>query len=278
MARDIVDDRLVGALHLHVTDRTGFAQDRPRSHTAYQAGTINALMDGRFAGDATIGELLGHGDLGIGTVRHLAGELVVVDGEAHLVDGDGVVSAVEPDTPTPFAVVCRFAPAATGTVDGALDLAGLHAALDDLARDAPPVVAVRADGTFADLHLRSVHAQHPPYPTLAEVTAHQTEWRIAAAEGTVVGFRFPDEAAGIEVPGHHLHFLSSDRRTGGHVLGLRMLSGRLAVDGEDRLRLELPGDVSLDEPGVADRGAIARAEGGSVGGDEPDDGAAGNRG
>ena len=109
--------------------------------------------------------------------------------------------------------------------------------------------------------MRSVHAQHPPYPPLAEVTKHQTEWHLPAARGTVVGFRFPDSVAGVEVPGHHLHFLSDDKRHGGHVLDLTMLTGRVAVDGGEELHVELPKDVRLEVPGVADRAAIRAVEG-----------------
>ena len=49
-----------------------------------------------------------------------------------------------------------------------------------------PVVAVRIDGTFRDLRLRSVHAQREPYPPLREVVAHQTEWAVASDRGTGV--------------------------------------------------------------------------------------------
>lgn len=63
MARDLIDDRLLGALHLRALDRAGFDHDRATEHTAFQVGTLDALMAGRFDGDATIGELLAHDDL-----------------------------------------------------------------------------------------------------------------------------------------------------------------------------------------------------------------------
>ena len=89
MARDIIDDRLIGALHVRALTHRGFAHDPAVERVAFQVGTLDALIDGRFDGDTTIGELLAHGDLGLGTVQHLGGELVVLDGDAFVIDADG---------------------------------------------------------------------------------------------------------------------------------------------------------------------------------------------
>jgi len=242
-------------------NREAFRADSAGEHVAFQAGTLSSLMEGHFGGDATIGEVLEHGDLGIGTVQHLGGELVIVDGEAFVVDGNGVVSAVLPDTPTPFAVVCRFVPLGEVELAGPLGLGEVRDRLDAVVSEPLSVLAVRIDGEFADLGLRSVHAQQPPYPSLTEVTKHQTAWTVQSSHGTLVGFRFPDLAADLEVPGYHFHFISEDRTVGGHVLDLTLLSGHAAVDGGDDLHIELPADIGLGVPGVADRAAIRAAEG-----------------
>ncbi|MBV1893466.1 MAG: acetolactate decarboxylase [Ilumatobacteraceae bacterium] len=262
MTRDLIDDRLIGALHLRAMDRSAFANDSELSHTAFQVGTLNALMDGHFGGDATVGELLAHGDLGIGTIQHLDGEMIIVDGVAHVVDGSGNVHSVTNDVRTPFAVVCRFDPVAHTELSGPHDLAALHQHLDDLAPRHLSVLAIRVTGEFSDLRLRSVHGQRHPYPSLTEVTKHQTEWAVNSATGTVVGFRFPDAVAGVDVPGHHYHFISDDRTVGGHVLDITLLDGVAQVDGGDDLHVELPADVSLGDPSLADRAAIKAAEGG----------------
>ena len=61
MVRDIIDDRLVGALHIRAMDRGSFKSDPAVEHVAFQAGTLNALMDGHLGGDATVGEVLVNG-------------------------------------------------------------------------------------------------------------------------------------------------------------------------------------------------------------------------
>jgi acetolactate decarboxylase len=250
MARHVIDDRLIGALHVRALTRAGLLHERARAHEIVQTGTVAALMDGHYDGDLRIGEVLARADTGVGTVQHLDGELVVLDGRAFVARADGRVDEVPPETKTPFVVACRFVTAATRHLDRAHPLDALCAALDDLAPVGEPVVAVRVDGHFRDVRLRSVHAQRAPYPPLAEVVAHQTEWTVPEATGTIVGFRFPDGSSGIEVPGYHLHFLSDDRRRGGHVLGLVLEEGDLAVDGEHELHVEVPAGIRLGEPGA----------------------------
>lgn len=51
-------------------------------HTLFQTSLMAALLDGIYEDDMTVGELLGHGDFGIGTFNALDGEMVVVDGVA----------------------------------------------------------------------------------------------------------------------------------------------------------------------------------------------------
>jgi len=264
MARDIIDDRFIGALHLRALTHAGLEHDPAAEHTAVQAGTLDALMNGGYEGDTTLAELLRLGDLGLGTVQQLDGELIVFDGRAWSAGADGSVRELPLDTLTPFAVVTHFEATVTAALDGPLTLAALHERIDELAPTGSPVVAVRIDGEFSALSLRSVEKQTPPYKPLRDVVAHQTEWSVPSASGTLLGFRFPDATAGVEVPGYHLHFLSADRRVGGHVMNITVESGTLGIDPCDELHVELPDGVGLGVPGAADRAEIASLEGGTA--------------
>jgi hypothetical protein len=79
MAREVVGDQLIGALHVRALTRAGLHHDAHDGHTVVQTGTIAALLDGRYRGNVRLGELLEHGDLGIGT-EHLDGEITAVEG------------------------------------------------------------------------------------------------------------------------------------------------------------------------------------------------------
>jgi acetolactate decarboxylase len=60
--------------------------------------------------------------------------------------------------------------------------------------------------------------------------------------GTIVGFRIPGYLEGVNVPGYHMHFLTADRRAGGHVLAFRAERLRAAADVCSAVRVELPRD------------------------------------
>jgi acetolactate decarboxylase len=261
---DLIDGRLISGVHLSKARRAAFDATPAHGHEAWQVSSIQALMDGRYEGDLTLAELLAHGDLGLGTVQHLDGELVVVDGRCWQVTSEGTVIEPDPTMATPFAVVCRFAPGPPVTIDGPLDLAALSALLDALVPADEPVVAVRVDGRFRDVALRSVPRQHPPYPPLTEVVTHQTTWTVPELRGSLVGFRFPAGLQGIEVPGYHLHVLSDDRTAGGHVLDLVLEDGTALVDGAHDLHLEVPPgvDVTAVDRSAAAADAIRQVEGG----------------
>lgn len=262
----IVDAALARAAHLHVRrmTRREFDAEAPTDRVVHQTSSIQALLEGAFEGDLTFAELARHGDLGLGTVDHLDGEMVGLDGEFFQLRADGSVHRIDPSVRTPFAVVCRFRPGPPVELSGPLALAALTARLDALAPPEAAILAVRVDGSFTGLRLRSVPRQHRPYPSLAEVVAHQTEWELQAATGTLVGFRFPAEAQGIDVAGYHLHFLSDDRTRGGHLTACVLQHGRARLDASTELHLEVPAGVRVAaaDPSAAMSDEITAVEGG----------------
>jgi acetolactate decarboxylase len=195
-----------------------------------QVSVIDALMLGRYDGVMPIPEMLRHGDFGVGTLDHLDGELIVLDGRAYQVRGDGVVAEVASGRSTPFAVVTRFESDGEFSCPRADTLKVLDARLDVVLPQKNNFVAIRVDGRFASITLRSVHRQEPPYRPLAEVAESQSVWTHEGLSGTLVGVRCPAWVGGLNVPGYHWHFLTDDRKVGGHVLDCRFRGGRLRYD------------------------------------------------
>ena len=68
----------------------------------------------------------------------------------------------------------------------------------------------------------------------------QATFEFKNVTGTIAGFRSPDYAQGISVGGYHLHFITSDRTGGGHVLDLMSEDATLAIDHSSGLHVELP--------------------------------------
>ena len=241
-----IDTALVGALHVDYIGRRDLADDDPLHHTLFQTSTIDALLDGNYDGDVSFSELGERGDFGLGTLDALDGEMISLDGDFYQIKSDGVAYPIDRRTRTPFAVVTFFEPNLSRTL-GRTDLVGLCARVDRFF-DPNVCCAVRVDGHFEYVRTRSVPRQRKPYPPLVEVVKSQPVFELYDVRGSLVGFRFPDYAQGLNVAGYHFHFITADRRSGGHVLDCRLTSGKLRVDREADLRVELPSGVSLPVP------------------------------
>lgn len=251
----MLDERWIKSLHVETMRRADLHAEREH-HVLFQASTIGALLDGAYEGDLSFAELAEHGDLGLGTVNRLDGEMIALDGEFLRADVEGRIHRVAADERTPFAVVTMFEPTIEAEVESAggavLEHEELLEHLDALIGPAASSCAVRLDGRFELVRARSVPAQEPPYRPLTEVVAEQNVFELHEVEGTMVGFRFPAYVEGIEVAGYHLHFVDAARERGGHVLGSRAASGlRARLDPSDDLHVELPPAVDLGDPGLA---------------------------
>jgi acetolactate decarboxylase len=237
----MLDPHLLHALHVQAVRHAELpAGSEP--HELFQVSTIEALLHGAYDGDVTVAELTGRGDLGLGTFNALDGELVLADGILYRAAQDGSVHPAEPERRSPFALVTTFQPGVEIYLGVAQDVDAL---LSQVAPQSPSCTAVRIEGRFEHVRLRSVAPQRKPYPPLADVLADQSMFDENDIEGVIVGFCFPAHAGRLNLPGRHLHFLSSDRTRGGHVLSCRPAECVVRVDHEAEIEVELPPGVEL---------------------------------
>ncbi|HET8565304.1 MAG TPA: acetolactate decarboxylase [Solirubrobacterales bacterium] len=247
----MLDERWIRSLHVESMRLADLHEER-EPHVLFQASTIGALLEGAFEGDLSFAELAGHGDLGLGTLNHLDGEMIALDGEFFRADVAGNVTPVGSQERTPFAVVTSFEPTVDERLgDEELGHEELLERLDRLAPAGATTCAIRFDGRFALVRARSVPRQEPPYRPLTEVVADQHVFELHDVEGTMLGFRFPTYVEGIEVAGYHLHFISADRGRGGHVLDSRSRGLRARLDPSNDLHVELPPEIDLADPSLA---------------------------
>ncbi len=229
-------------------------------HELFQTSTIQALLDGAFDGDVTLTELLEHGDLGLGTLNGLDGELIVINGEVFKAELDCTLSRPDLQSRTPYAVVVPFAPGPPERISGPSGAATLERRLAEAEGPHTPA-AIRIDGRFEMIRVRSVPKQLPPYSPLAEAIEHEHVCDLHDVSGTMVGFRFPDGLGGIEIVGFHLHFACDQRLRGGHVLDYIVRDAIVRMDDVTELHVELPVAVDPPEPRrLLDQAALRRLE------------------
>ncbi|HEY1450152.1 MAG TPA: acetolactate decarboxylase [Solirubrobacteraceae bacterium] len=252
--------QFLGALDVELLRHRELHAEHP-AHELFQTSTVQELLAGSYDGDVTLAEILEHGDLGLGTLNGLDGELIVLDGEVWKAKLDCTLEQPAPSAKTPYAVVVPFSPSEPIALRGPLGEAELEAHLGERLAAAERPTAIRIDGRFAEVHVRSVPRQEPPYLPLAEVISQQHVSVLREVAGTMIGFCFPDALDGIEMVGAHLHFIDEQRTRGGHVLSYTLAEGTALLDHATALHVELPGAMPVPRHGAAlDQSALHRLE------------------
>lgn len=214
-----------------------------RHNSVYVSAPVNALVEGIYRENTTIAEIKAHGDFGLGTFNQLDGEMVVLDGRVYQLKADGRCHPVADEEQTPFACVTFFTPDSGEEVARPLDYGQLNELLDLLLPSKNMLYAIRIDGDFSYVRTRSVPRQES-YRPLVEVAREQPEFEFHEVSGTLAGFWTPAFMGALTVPGYHLHFLTADRGSGGHLLECRTRRVNIALQHVPTLEVGLP--VTLD--------------------------------
>ncbi len=207
-----------------------------------QVSTIDALMTGVYDGETTLAALLKEGDFGSGTFNSLDGEMVLLDGQVYRITGTGRVERPPLTTKVPFAAVTFFEADRKIPLAAGLTMPQFISETDRLLPTPNIFYAIKISGTFESVKTRSVPRQEKPYRPLAEVVKTQPEFNLKNVRGTMVGFRCPPYVKGINVPGYHLHFITADRKAGGHVLDFKAQKAIVEIDDTNEFFLMLPSD------------------------------------
>ncbi|MBN1774987.1 MAG: acetolactate decarboxylase [Clostridiales bacterium] len=213
----------------------------------YQVSTINALLAGYYDGQVSIEKLKEYGDTGIGTFADLDGEMIVLDGIVYRAKYDGTVKKAGDAESTPFAAVTFFDEDQILKNAAFTDLESLKQILDNQIQNPNLFYTFKITGEFSLIEVRSVPPQEKPYPPLTEVVKDQPTFTYENVKGTLVGFWCPAYVAGINVSGYHLHFISEDTATGGHLLDAASLSATIRVDQTPTFQMTLPEDSAFGD-------------------------------
>jgi Alpha-acetolactate decarboxylase len=105
----------------------------------------------------------------------------------------------------------------------------------------------RIDGEFKIVDARSesgYESMHVDLKTILGKT--QKAFQFEAIKGTLVCVYFPDYMDGINAAGWHLHFISEDRKHGGHIFDISMKSGRGQISKINSIEIKLPDESVFD--------------------------------
>ena len=231
-------------------------------HTIYQVSTSTALVQGVYQGCVTVGDVKTHGDFGLGTYDSLDGEGLMLEGEVWQALSDGSVVKPDDSATAPFWACTTFEADKTETLSAVASWDDLLSQLDTMRNSQNLFIAFRIDGQFDEIHYR-VACKASPGTDLVTATSHQAEFTLTGCDGTLMGFWTPTYAKTLNVPGYHLHLLTSDRQRGGHVLGIKARNLKVQMMNVNNVAIALPespdflkADLSADPTA-----ALSKAEG-----------------
>jgi acetolactate decarboxylase len=216
----------------------------------YQVSTLNALALGYTRTVVRVSDLLQNGDTGLGTFENCDGEMIVVDGHCYRAADDGSVSETPADLGVPFASVVflknqeLFAVGAVGNIDSLKALLNVkieeHFGLNSMHM-------VRIDGFFKKVNARSESGVKAHHIELKEILfERQKSFEFDHIAGSLVCLYYPDYMEGINAAGWHFHFVSDDKRFGGHVFDLSLEKGEVRMEKITSIELQLPREAAFD--------------------------------
>lgn len=216
----------------------------------FQVSTLHALAAGYTQGVITVQELEGLGNVGLGTFEGVDGEMIMLDGVCYRARQDGSVVRPDSNVGVPFASVASVRGGISFDLEGAL---GLDALKHELTCKADESFALNSmhialvSGTFDRVSARSESAYRADHITLKDMlAATQREFAFEKLDGTLVCVYHPDYMDGINAPGWHVHFLSKDRKWGGHVFDVSLARGSAVMHRIDRIEIQLPATAAFD--------------------------------
>ncbi len=210
--------------------------------TIYQIALLQSLAMGYFDGSISVKDLKTYGDTGIGTFEGLNGEMIVLDGVVYRANQDCEINVMADKETVPFSNVTFFDKDFSVKLSNVHDKAALekilNETLDKNGRNS--FYMVKISGDFNEILIRSEKGTKEPYPTLVEALKTQKEITPKNISGTIVGLYCPDFMSSLNSTGWHFHFISADKKIGGHVLELNLKSGEAQLDKTDSFKLDLP--------------------------------------
>ena len=208
-------------------------------HTLFQVSTSAALVEGLYQGAVRVSRLLRHGDFGLGTFIDLDGEMVVLDGVCYQVSSTGTVAVVEANRLIPYAVVTRFRADFAHNIRQLNSFQELVRVCDEFRESNNVFYAFRIEGKFSLVQTRVMKAVAEG-TGLKTAASGQQEFLFEEQQGTFVGLWSPGFAGSFSVPGYHFHFLSNDRKRGGHLLECKALTVTISGCAINEMHVSLP--------------------------------------
>jgi acetolactate decarboxylase len=196
----------------------------------YQVGVLSAFLNGIYEGTHSFSHLKQKGNIGLGILNNLQGEMVAVDGKFYRICEHGEAKEVKDSDKTPFALVCPFREHQHITLKNIANIDTLNQALRPHLISENIFHMIRINAHFKHISLRSECLKYPSCEPLGELLPKiQKGFELSNHKGTLVATFCPLYSMALTIPGFHYHFIDAQRAIGGHAFDFEIESATISL-------------------------------------------------
>ncbi|MGY8872316.1 MAG: acetolactate decarboxylase [Pseudomonadales bacterium] len=218
--------------------------------SVYHYSTLTAMRKGLYFGDAVVENLKSQGNFGIGTYNGLDGEMVVLDGTFYHIMSDGTVKVADDLKKSPFNALTFFQENEKINLSAQSSLDTLKKTLLEKLKKSHKnrFAAIKIEGDFSYVKVGGATAQpREARIPIANLMPNRPIYESNNIKGTIVGFYTPSYLDKIDINGFHFHFISNDKKFGGHLLEINSNKSIAYMDYKDIYSIQIPTSHEYDE-------------------------------
>ncbi|WP_192483932.1 MULTISPECIES: acetolactate decarboxylase [Cysteiniphilum] len=214
--------------------------------TLYQYGTISALLAGDYREKVDLSTTKAHDNtFAIGAGVGL-GEVVAINGVYYIADPHGQLKEMNKPSGFSFLTATDFKPnnSLNFSIKNKLSLEKLQEMIMSKVKSNQISYAILIKGQFKQILLRSEdYSKAQDLPLDIWLKQHENRYTLKDISGEMVTFFSPEYTKGFGVPGFHSHFVTDDKKTGGHVLNAEISKAQVEIMPIENINLR-PGVVA----------------------------------
>lgn len=194
-----------------------------------------AFVNKVFDADLSVADTKKNGDTGLGSFNLLDGEMIMVDGVMYRIRENGEVTVGADNDKLVYANAAFFHKDFSNTISKpGLGLDSLKSEVTRILPSPNFFYVFIIKGTFNKIKLGGLNKQDRPFKDGLDVLIpNRPVFEASNIAGTIVGFYCPEFIGNVNVKGYHFHFISDDKKYGGHVMELEA-AGDLSVEGDKK--------------------------------------------
>lgn len=209
--------------------------------TLFQYGVADAFVNGLYEGQLSIGQVKKTGDFGLGAPDLIDGELTMYDGKIYQTNAKGQTFEAPDTLKSPLIFVSTFKAETVLSLTDVTDIQTLFARIEALLPNKNSIYAIHVTGDFLKMKTRAFSPViKKPFRPLSQLLDQQHVFNFEHAHGSMIGFYIPGYLSGINIVGMHFHYLSGDRKQGGHVLDIKADDLKVEISAIEGFHLTVP--------------------------------------